>query len=649
MKNLLKAGVLLLLTTPLFAQHTVQYADLGAKQSSPTAIFAEVLKPNPDHEFRWLSIHQDNAGKVHETYQQYYKGVKVDGGTYTLHGNSAAYDHLSGHFEAVTGLATKATLQPKEALARVMAEIGAKEYAWQNPQAEQWLKNIRKDPTATYLPTAELLISRDWDLYEQKGVITYHLCYAFVIRATQPDLSLRVLVDAHTGHILARQDLVCHATGRGNTLYNGNNVALKTQYLPNTDQYRLYDEQNRIHTLDAQNTANPYGVDHLTDASNYWVAQHPAHDAHYGATKTVEYWKSTHNRVSHDGDPNTVLIQLTDAFTINRLGFPNKDNASWSYIEKVARYGNGQRIFKPLTSLDVVAHEIGHAYSHGLSFNSHSNNQTQALHEGLSDIWASCVDRDNWTVGEQIMNNGASCMRSIINPLLTTAHTRGSVTYGSNSFTYAPTVHAEGLVLAHWFYLLCEGKIGTNELNTSYVVEGIGKEKAEKIVYGMYPYLNTNGWASVANAALQSAKNLYGECSREYACTYNALYAVNLLTVGNKPNIQMSLPTLTATLPADYSVICDGEINNASIAYTWGANTSDRISYEWQISDAFRGLNFIDDMGNTLGNFAFGSQVKFRYIAPTDISEKQYVTITARAYCNGNTAAERRIVACPTN
>lgn len=36
--------------------------------------------------------------------------------------------------------------------------------------------------------------------------------------------------------------------------------------------------------------------------------------------------------------------------------------------------------------------------------------------------------------------------------------------------------------------------------------------------------------------------------------------------------------------------------------------------------------------------------MKFRYIAPTDISEKQYVTITARAYCNGNTPVDRRIV-----
>ena len=84
MKNSLKAGVLLLLATPLFAQHTVQYADLGAKQSSPTAIFAEVLKTNSDHEFRWLRSHQDNAGKVHETYQQYYKGVKVESSNYTL-------------------------------------------------------------------------------------------------------------------------------------------------------------------------------------------------------------------------------------------------------------------------------------------------------------------------------------------------------------------------------------------------------------------------------------------------------------------------------------------------------------------------------------------------------------------------------------
>ncbi len=120
-------------------------------------------------------------------------------------------------------------------------------------------------------------------------------------------------------------------------------------------------------TLDAQDTANPYGVDHLTDASNYWATQHPAHDAHYGATKTVEYWKNTHNRVSYDGNPNTELIQLANAKSIGNIG-PTGDNASWTQSQKVIRYGNGDTLFKPLTSLDVVAHEIGHAYSHGKGF-----------------------------------------------------------------------------------------------------------------------------------------------------------------------------------------------------------------------------------------------------------------------------------------
>ncbi len=56
---------------------SVLYADLSvAKNTTPDVIFHNILKINTNNSFTLLRTFQDNAGYTHETYQQFYKGVK---------------------------------------------------------------------------------------------------------------------------------------------------------------------------------------------------------------------------------------------------------------------------------------------------------------------------------------------------------------------------------------------------------------------------------------------------------------------------------------------------------------------------------------------------------------------------------------------
>jgi Zn-dependent metalloprotease len=628
---------------------SIMYADLQiANNTNPNVIFHHLLQISTNHSFVFLHSFKDNAGYSHDSYQQYYKGVKVEGGIYTLHSKGMMYEHISGNFESITNLSVAPTFTETEALQKTMTSIGATQYAWQNAQAEKFIKALRKDDKASYLPKGELLITKNWELFEKTGQTKYHLCYAFYIRAIDPDLDLRVFMDTQTGEIIAKQNMVCHINGTANTLYNGNNVPIKTSLLPNsTNEYILYDEENNISTLNAGGSTLPSGAEYSNYGNNFWSAAKPEHDAHFGATKTVEYWKNTHNRQSYNGQPNTVLTQL-----VNAPSSGTHDNATWTQAQQVIRYGNGEIIFKPLTSLDVVAHEIGHAYSHGLNFNSASNTGTQALHEGLSDIWAMCIDRDNWTLGEQIMKEqGVTCFRSIENPTLSTSKNKGATTYRSSIYNALdmPNInnspHGRGLVLAHWFYMLCEGKVGVNENGNSYAMQAIGKENAEKIVYGMYPYLDANGWLGVANAALQSAKNLYGECSIQYAAVYNALYAANLLIIGGYANIQIPVPTINYTFSKN--ILCHNETATASINYTFNNTPSATLSYEWTIADEGRGLHFTDANGANLGTTSFQASVTLKFLdnGTGDIHPNNYATITVYTYCNTSNPTDRKMVA----
>jgi len=54
-------------------------------------------------------------------------------------------------------------------------------------------------------------------------------------------------------------------------------------------------------------------------------------------------------------------------------------------------------------------------------------------------------------------------------------------------------VHTNSGVLNHWFYILTEGKTGTNDKGSSYSVTGIGIDKAVKITYRLESvYLSSN-------------------------------------------------------------------------------------------------------------------------------------------------------------
>ncbi len=134
-------------------------------------------------------------------------------------------------------------------------------------------------------------------------------------------------------------------------------------------------------------------------------------DAHWGASMVARYFKDIHNRFGYD-DAGAELL----SYVHHGLSY---ENASWNGM--IMKYGDGAyqdgnnpaAMFSPLVSLDVCAHEIGHAIctsTSDLVFVGESG----AMNEGLSDIWAACIEgyvQDSvdtsseyvlWSIGEII-------------------------------------------------------------------------------------------------------------------------------------------------------------------------------------------------------------------------------------------------------
>lgn len=562
----------------LSSNGSVRYAELGSNEKSYTltnssTIFSNLLKTTADDSFVLYKQETDKLGITHHHYQQYYQGIKVEGGYYWLHGTQQTLTHLNGDYQKIASLVTKPTLTESVALDKVLKNLNAQEYAWQNETQEQFLKMIKEDKKASYLPKGELLIIKNYDLEEKTSKINHHLCYAFNITATKPDLHLRVYIDVHTGEIIHKVNTVCNIEGTAATRYNGTKKIQTTRTGNNT--FRLYDSLSNVHTR------NYLGNEEFIDDDNNWTqAEHNpvnnptnddvALDAHWGAAQTLGYFASAHGRNGWDGQ-GARLNQFVHGLSGGVLG-TTKDNAQWDGTMLI--YGDGETIFKPLTDLDIVAHEIGHAVSQSMQIG-HDMAETGGINEAYSDIWAACV-QGNWQIGERIMKNGKSYIRNLADPKNTGAMQPGCTTnLGINWYN---GYYEKGMVFSHWFYLLSVGGTGTNDKNNKYKVTGISKEQAAEIAYRMYQYLGQRPQLSDIIWASRIAVNeIHGVCSPQRISVDDALYAVGLLLEPyDYPFIQL------VTTPA---IVC-----NPDISYLFSARLVDTnlipisgASYKWHL------------------------------------------------------------------
>ena len=135
-------------------------------------------------------------------------------------------------------------------------------------------------------------------------------------------------------------------------------------------------------------------------------------------------------------------------------------------------YGDGATRFRPLTSLDVVGHEIGHAVCEKTANLTYAN-ESGAMNEGLSDIWGASIEayavgtlgftsggvkaKSTWLIGEEI-DKVQVALRSMSDP-----KSLGQPAYYKGVNWYTGTgdnggVHTNSGVLNHWFYILTVGK-----------------------------------------------------------------------------------------------------------------------------------------------------------------------------------------------
>ncbi|TWD83872.1 griselysin [Kribbella amoyensis] len=373
------------------------------------------------------------------------------------------------------------------------------------------------------------------------------LAYLVESAGTQADGTpshVSTTIDALTGAKLISEQHIHTATGDGKSLYSGT-VPLDTSTA--TGGFTLTDSvRGGGWTTDANNKTDSilcqlFGIGcpaatRFTDADNHWGTGTTADrasaavDAHYGAAKTFDYYKSTHGRngIFNDGKG----VQSRVHYGTNYV------NAFWDGTKMT--YGDGDNVVAgPLVSIDVAGHEMSHGVTTATANLTYSG-ESGGLNEATSDIFGTLVefyanntnDPGDYYIGEEIMKDRPA-LRFMDKP---------SKDGSSKDCWYSGIgnidVHYSSGVANHFAYLLAEGSgaktIGGLPHNSSTcngtTVGGIGKDKVGKIWYRALTTYFTTGttYAQARTATLNAATDLYGAASPERAAVAAAWSAVSV-------------------------------------------------------------------------------------------------------------------------
>ena len=526
------------------------------KMQNDMAFLKSVLQMKNEDELRLKSITTDESGITRKRFQQYYKGVIVEKAQYLLHGKNGNIDYINGSFQVIDLQSVEPILNEQQALRKALEYVGAEKYKWEDLDREKFIRQHTNDPNATYYPKGELVIARG----NIRRNDSFKLSWKFAIASLHPNNDQMIYVDAMNGEIIKDHPLIINANfpGTAQTLYSGTQDITCDSYF---GVYRLYESRNTTSGNSVTiNTLNRVTENEISNANTNWTSGNWANfsqyqsalDVHWGMEKVIDYFTNVHNRNGIDTTstyvPNIKSYVFFNARHANAGWWPYQGPLGMYYME----YGDGDGIVtNPWTSLDIVAHEIGHGitqFSSELDYS--SGGESGPLNEGFSDIWSVCVknyvnstmgmNKSLWLSGSEIMipNNswGYNCVRDLQNPkscpvysypLLSSYARRHPDTYEGENWDPGNHQHINSTILSHWFYILSVGKSDTNDNNDTYNVTGIGINKAEQIAYktlvSLYPDAD---YAAARDASIEEAGNLYSVS--EVIEVTNAWYAVGV-------------------------------------------------------------------------------------------------------------------------
>ena len=494
----------------------------------------------PREEFVVSAINTDPRGEQHVRMQQQYHGIKVYGSEIVLHTQQQQLRQLNGRYQATPELASTApSLTESQAVAVALRDVEAR-------TTVRTLKANEKELLDYDEPTTELVI------YRPNSTVASSLVWHTTVR---PNFVERweYFVDAQRGEIMDFYNHTCHVDGPGvstATDLSGTPRQIQTYEIDGFDYLidasrPMFDPQSTVPddpvgaivTLDARNS--PY-----TDMELYYVRTQndqwdpTAVSAHHNASVAFEYYQTTHQRNSINGQGGRILSVIN----VSDEDGSDFGNAAWNGAAML--YGNGDRSFSSLAkSLDVAGHEMTHGVI-GSTANLEYRDESGAINESMADVFGVLIEReaDDWQLGEDVVNRqvyASGALRDMADP-----H-NGGTSLGDPGFQPKHTneqytgeednggVHINSGITNYAFYLFATD-------------ENVGLEKAERVYYqALTNYLTSfSQFVDLRIAVVQATEEFYGADGAEATAARAAFDAVGI-GEGTGTEQRPDLPTAT--------------------------------------------------------------------------------------------------------
>ncbi len=541
---------------------------VGAKEKGNTLLercysYLEVVKDQMQiekaaQEFVTHKVETDEIGMTHIRLQQVFKGIPVYGSEVMLH-------EKNGHIRSLNG---RYFPTPKvENLNPLINENTAIEIAYDNVKNHTNLANIPTHQKHLVSANTQELVIYHPSLNVDGERLVWHISFHPNIRE-----KWNYFVDAQTGEILdahrASCSFACMHThnavetctheneeknevqaAQAKTTLAGPVTANATDLFGISRTINVYEEQGTyfmidasrpmfnfnqsnfpnepvgtIWTIDGNNTApqsSNFNTTHVTSSNNSWNSPISV-SAHYNGGVAYEYFRTTFNRNSINGQGGNIVSIINVADENGN----SMDNAFWNGAAMF--YGNGGQAFDPLAkALDVAGHEMSHGVIQRTA-NLEYVAQSGALNESFADIFGAMIDRNDWKMGEDIVNTQffpSGALRDLQNP------NNGGSQLGDagwqpahmNEYANLPNtaqgdfggVHINSGIPNRAFYLLASN---------------VGKSNAEEIFYrALTNYLTKSSqFIDCRIAVIQAATDLFGAGSNEVAAANNAFTQVGI-------------------------------------------------------------------------------------------------------------------------
>ena len=494
---------------------------------------------DPETTFHLIQSETDDLGVTHLRMEQHFSGIPVYGAEIRVHLKDDQVELFNGRYYPSPEL---------RATTPSLSEDQAKELALQDLRQITTIQDI--SPALANLGFQRTDFNGLFIFFKDPSGKDARLAYQVEAFASiQHHWSY--LIDAQSGEILQKHNLICkmdHGLHREKSpaktsgaikdltkkvkfstkanLFDGPATANATDLNGSSKSVNTYEIQGTYFLLDASrsmwkgftpdgmdftggiytadgkntNTSNFEAAD-ITSATNSWGSR-SAVSGHVNAGIAYEYFRSTFSRNSINGSGGNIISFINVADDDGG----GLDNAFWS--GQAMFYGNGRDAFSPLAgSLDVAGHEMSHGVIQNTA-NLEYQGESGALNESFADIFGVMIDRDDWRLGEEVVNTQifrSGALRDMQNP------NNGGSRLGDPGYQPASVseqffgsednggVHINSGIVNRAFYLFA-------------TANGVGRDRAEQVYYrALDRYLTRSSqFIDARLAVIRSAEELYG-------------------------------------------------------------------------------------------------------------------------------------------